>query len=173
MRGWARPGSSCCTSTTTCSRAGCTGLTARPGCPRSGWSSCAPTAIRASGCTRCGSTEAGSAERDPLCERGGAGEVDRRRGAAHVGLPRVRPGLPAPAGGLLATEGATDLGAGGPGVDIGDAGVGMGEEALGLEHVVGEDAARQPLGYGVVELECLVQVPVADDVQDRGEGLRL
>ena len=61
------------------------------------------------------------AEVHALGQRRLGGVVDGVGGAAHVGLPGVRPRLPAAAGLLLAAERAADLGAGGADVDVGDA----------------------------------------------------
>ena len=72
---------------------------------------------------------------DTLCERQLLRVVDGAGGAAHVLLPRVRPGLAAAAGRLLAAERAADLGPRRRDVDVDDSAVGsFGPDPLRLNN---------------------------------------
>src|SRR5918994_449515 len=112
-------------------------------------------------------------ELDALRQRQGRAVVEGVRGPAHVALPGTRAGLAATARLLLASEGAADLGAGRADVHVGDAAIGPrdGDEGFGLAHVAGEDRGGQACADPVVQADRLMEVAVADDVEDRGEGL--
>ena len=114
-----------------------------------------------------------TSKRDALGERKVAREVHRRGLPAHVRAPRVRARLAAAARLLLPAEGAADLGPARADVDVRDAAVRSGgcEEALGLAEVGREDRRREALGHAILEGDRLVEVAVAEDVEDGGEGL--
>src|SRR5687767_3327451 len=86
---------------------------------------------------------------DPLCELEGSPAVDSTRLAAHVCLPRIRPGFTAAAGVFLTPERPADLGAAGAQVHVGEPavapGAGGAEESLGLAQIARKDRGGKPL----------------------------
>ena len=112
-------------------------------------------------------------EPDALGQRQASAEIDGIGLPPHIGPPSVGAALPATPGLLLAAEGAPDLGPRGPHVDVGDAAIGpdSGEEALDLAQVVAEDRGREALGNAVLQRDGVVEIPVAQHVEDRREGL--
>ena len=45
------------------------------------------------------------------------------------------------------------------------------KEGLGLPHIGGEDAGRQALGHGIVQLDGLGELAIFHRIEDGGEGL--
>ena len=115
----------------------------------------------------------GDVEADPLGERQVRPVIDRVGLAAHVGPPAVRAAFAAAARLLLAAERAADLGARRADVDVGDPAIRSRgrKEPLGFAQVVGEDRRGQPCGTPLLQRDRLVEIAVAQDVEDRRERL--
>src|SRR5690349_10991801 len=113
-----------------------------------------------------------STELDALRQRKFRAVVDRCGLPSHVNLPRVAAALATAAGFLLAAERAADLRAARADVHVGDAAIAAArrDEQLRFVHVVGEDGGTQALRDFVVVSDGVLELAIADDVEDRREG---